>query len=224
MNDRDRRRYEMLVRVNQFGIDNAADFPAGSVGAVKFAVVQTQLDSAEVTAAAQSSGFAQAGQQFEIKATAREDLRDEMSDIARTARSMEYSIDGISELFRMPRNKNDQVLLAAARAFHSDSASYETEFVAYGLPADFRTTLDAAADGFENTLGTTATATDSHVAATADIAENIRLGVQAVRILDAVVRNKYATNTGKLAAWLSASHVEKDPKPKNGNGPTPPTP
>jgi hypothetical protein len=35
-----------------------------------------------------------------------------------------------------------------------------------------------------------------------------------VRILDGIVRNVYANNPGKLAAWLSASHVEKAPKKK----------
>jgi hypothetical protein len=41
----------------------------------------------------------------------------------------------------------------------------------------------------------------------------------AARILDGIVQNKYANNPGKLAAWLSASHVEKAPKKKD-----PPTP
>jgi hypothetical protein len=35
-----------------------------------------------------------------------------------------------------------------------------------------------------------------------------------VRILDAIVKNKYANDPGKLAAWISASHVEKPPKKK----------
>jgi hypothetical protein len=33
----------------------------------------------------------------------------------------------------------------------------------------------------------------------------------ALRITDACMRNLYANNPGKLAAWLSASHVERDP-------------
>jgi hypothetical protein len=41
----------------------------------------------------------------------------------------------------------------------------------------------------------------------------------AVRTLDGIVKNKYTNNPGKLAAWLSASHVEKAPKKKEN--PTP---
>jgi len=33
-----------------------------------------------------------------------------------------------------------------------------------------------------------------------------------VRILGGTVRNKYANDPGKLAAWLSASQVERAPK------------
>lgn len=41
----------------------------------------------------------------------------------------------------------------------------------------------------------------------------VRTGMVAVRTLDGIMRNTYATNPGKLAAWLSASHVEKAPEP-----------
>jgi len=62
-------------------------------------------------------------------------------------------------------------------------------------------------------------ATAEDVEATAKTGESIRLGMVAVRILDGVVKNKYANDVGKLAAWTSASHVEKAPQKKK-----PPTP
>jgi hypothetical protein len=58
-----------------------------------------------------------------------------------------------------------------------------------------------------------------HVSATAETSSKLRQINVAVRILDGIVKNKYANNPGKLAAWLSASHVEKAPKKKE-----PPTP
>ena len=218
MNDRDRRRYDMLQRVKQFGIDNAADFPVGSIGAQQFAVVTARLADADSFGAAQEEGFGDAALNVQVKATAREDLRDLMADISRTARSMQYQFDGIEAQFKLPRNLSDQNLLATARAFYTNSEEHETDFIAYGLGASFRDDLNTQADNFEATFGPVGTATDAHVAATAEIAENIRLGVVAVRILNGVVKNKYASNTGKFAAWVSASHIEKDPQP------TPPTP
>ncbi len=34
-------------------------------------------------------------------------------------------------------------------------------------------------------------------------------------ILDGIVKTRYANDPGKLAAWISASHVEKAPKKKD---------
>ncbi len=53
---------------------------------------------------------------------------------------------------------------------------------------------------------------------TGDTSAKVREGMVIVRILDGIVMNKYANDPGKLAAWISASHVEKAPKKK---APTP---
>ena len=57
-------------------------------------------------------------------------------------------------------------------------------------------------------------ARNDKIAATADTSAKIREERIAKRILDGVVKNKYANDPCKLAAWLSASHVEKAPKKK----------
>lgn len=206
MNDSDRRRYEMLVRVKQFGIDNAADFTG--IATTKFAEIGSNVDQTEAKSAAQQAGFGETAQQFEVKDTARENLRDEMSAIARTARSMEYSFDGISEQFRFQRNLSDEIMLARARAFATAAVARQADFIAYGLSATF----NAAANAFEATFASAASATAEQVAATAETAAFIREGMIAKRVLDGIVRNRYADDPGKLAAWLSASHVEKAPK------------
>ena len=68
---------------------------------------------------------------------------------------------------------------------------------------------------------TTTTGVDQRVAATAQIGESIRRGMIALRILDAVMQNLYAAFPGKLAAWQSASHVERPAKKKAPPTPTP---
>lgn len=78
--------------------------------------------------------------------------------------------------------------------------------------------LTAACDAFEATFSTAASDTAEHVAATADEAAKVRTGMVIVRVLDGIVKNRYANDPGKLAAWISASHVEKAPKKK---APTP---
>lgn len=113
----------MQVRANQFGIDNAGDFTG--IATTKFTELDALVNDLESTSAAQQSGFGEAAQQFEVKDTARENLRDEMSDISRTAKSMEYAFDGIADKFRFQRNMSDATMLAKARAWQTEALPYE---------------------------------------------------------------------------------------------------
>lgn len=219
MDDRERRRYDMFVRVRQFGVENTADFPAGTIGAVQFNEIRSIINLIDQLAANQTASFGDARFAFVGKDTARENVRDDISEIARTARSMVYQFPGIDVKFRMPRGNNDQQLLAAARAFHAEATPQSADFIAYGLPADFLTDLQTDIDTFEAALEPTSAAIDAQVEATAEIGAAVRRGMVAVRILNGVVRNRYRNDVGKLAAWTSASHIEKAPKPDK---PTPP--
>ena len=221
MNDNDRRRWEKLVRVNQFGIDNAADFPSG-IGHIKFGIVNDLVSDAQAASAAQAAGTGELAEVIVTKDSARETLREQMAAIARTARSMDYEFPGIADEFRFKANLADADFLAKGRAFYTASADNEGDFVAFGLPVDFRTSLNTACEDFESALNSSASSKAGKIAATATIIATIREGMIAARILDAVVRNKYANNPGNLAAWAAASHVEKPPKKKTT--PTPPTP
>ncbi len=197
----------MQVRVDTFGADNAADFTG--LATTLFVDLAALVNDAESKAAAQQSGLGEAAQQFEVKDTCRENLRDEMSAISRTSKSMEYAFDGISNKFFFRRNLADADLLAKARAWVNELAPYKTDFINYGMPGTFIADLTAAADAFEASFSSTASARAEHVAATADISAKIRQGMIIVRTLDGIVKNIYANNPGKLAAWVSASHVEK---------------
>ncbi|QQS33258.1 MAG: hypothetical protein IPM50_01370 [Acidobacteriota bacterium] len=175
-------------------------------------MIRNEVEFLEEQGADQQAGFGDARGATEVKGTARENLREEMSDIARTARSMEYQYDGISDRFRMPRNSSDQTLLATGRAWVDEATPIVADFVAYGMAATFVTDLTAACDAFEATFGPQASAIDDHVEPTAEIGESVQRGMVARRILDGVVRNVYRNDVGKLAAWTSASHIEKPPK------------
>ncbi len=182
------------------------------IGAVQFEEITAVIDRLQELLGDQSAGVSDARFEYNNKDTARENLREEISDISQTARSMVYAIAGIDTMFRMPRNVSDANLLASGHAFYENSAQYEAQFISYGLPAAFRAELQTAIDGFENSLGTPGTAMDEQVAATAEIGAVVKLGMQAIRILEGVVKNNYRAATGKRAAWESASHIERAPK------------
>lgn len=212
MTDQERFRYETFIRIRQFGVDNAVDFPAGTVGADQFDEIAAVIGEVEQFTGNQEASFGDARFAFVGKETARENLREEIYEISQTARSMKYQINGIAEKFKVPHNLTDATMLAVGRAFHEESEPYEADFKSYGLPVTFRAELQTAIDEFEESMNPTATAIDDQVAATAQIGDAIKRGMIARRILEGVVKNRYRNNVGKLAAWLSASHIEKAPK------------
>lgn len=212
MNDSERRYYERHVRVKQFGTDNAGDF--GGIGSTTFTDHATLTNEIEAMGASQQAGVGTSSQEFEQKDTARELLRDLMSEVARTARSMEYQYDGIADLFRFQRNMTDVDLLNRARAFITNAAPYSGPFKDYKLSDDIVAELTPLADNFEASFGELDSAVADRVEAGANLAAKIRAANVKVRILDGIVKNTYANNPGKLAAWVSASHVEKPPTKK----------
>jgi hypothetical protein len=74
----------------------------------------------------------------------------------------------------------------------------------------------------EEAITRKAQGTGSHVAATAAIDTQIERGMNAVRQLDPVVRNIFAADVSAMAAWHSASHVERSPRRSAPPSPTPP--
>lgn len=208
MNHNERNRYNMFIKVKQFGADNAADFPNQSVGKIQFTDISNVIARLDELSTKQAEGFGEARLSYVSKDTARENLRETIANISRTAKGMEYEFTGISEQFRMPRGSSDQKLVATAKSFVTPANSHKADFIRYGLKADFIDELSDNIAAFEATINAPSSARGTHVEATAEIGETIRKGMNAVRILDAVIKNIYRGNVGKLAAWTTASNIE----------------
>ncbi|MCD9187681.1 MAG: hypothetical protein LUM44_14775 [Pyrinomonadaceae bacterium] len=216
MNNHIKRYHKSFIGIRQFGLDNSADFPAGSIGALQFAEISAVIDLINQLAGEQVQGFGDARFAFNSKAVARDELRGEMDGIADIAPSMAYEFPGIELKFRYRRNLSDADLLAKARAFHAEAQAYKDDFIRYELNSRFLENLLAAIEFFENSLGAPATATAEQVAATAELDAALRRGMIARNILNGVVKQKYKNNVGKLNAWKSASHIERTGKKDDG--------
>jgi hypothetical protein len=105
------------------------------------------------------------------------------------------------------------------RLSRKGSFKYSLFISKYEMDARFLTDLQTAIDEFQAALDAPGAAVDSHVEATAEIGTEARKGMVAVRTMNGAVRNRYRADAGKLAAWLSASHVERLAK---GQDPAPP--
>lgn len=210
MKDVERRHSETFERVRDFGVEHAASFPAGTLGAELFSTLSAHVAALQTHAAAQSSKAGAGAQGTTSCAAAREALREDLDAISHTARSMSVKTPGLEERFRLPRgNRNDQQLLATARAFATDAVPFKAEFIRHELPADFLDDLAADIAAFEASITEQNRSRDARVSATGSIDEAIGRGIAAVRQLDAIVRNKFRDDPATLAAWASASHTER---------------
>ncbi|HEX8633578.1 MAG TPA: hypothetical protein VF703_05440 [Pyrinomonadaceae bacterium] len=224
MKDSDTRRYEAFLRVRDFGAAHAAQFPPNSFGAEKLAALDAVIAALDQHASTQASGLSTAQQGVTGKAAARDELRRDMEAISRTARSMAFDTPGLEDKFRLPRTPKDQELLSTARAFAADAQPLAAEFARRGLPADFLTDLTSDIESFEQAVSRKTTGRAAHVAATAAIDDLIEDGLKHLRQLDAVVRNIFSDDPATLAAWTSASHVERAPRRKRPVAASPPSP
>ena len=220
MKDTERRRLEMFMRVLEFCTEHAAQFPPTSFAGEQIAILNSVINALETHARAQSSGRSGARQGAAGKAAARDELMRDLEAISRTARSMALTTPGLEDKFRVPHNKSNQDVLAAARAAATNALPLKAEFIRRGMPADFLEDLAADIAAMDEAITQKARGTESHIAATAAIDTEVERGMTAVRQLDAAVRNTFASDPAVLAAWSSASHVER--APRNSSAPVSP--
>lgn len=209
MNDLETRRHEMFVRVRDFGTTHAVSFPVNTLGGEQYAVVRAAVEDLARASASQSSGVGSAQHATASRSVARAELREELQAISQTARAMALDDPGLENKFRMPRSGSDAALLTTARAFALDAAPLKDDFIKHELPATFLADLQTAIDDFERAVGSQNTNRETHVSATVSIDSTIERGMNAVRRLDAIVRNKFRDDAATLAAWESARHVER---------------
>ncbi len=209
MNTLDTKRYEMFIRVREFGAQYAASFPAASYGAELFEQLGAVVESLRAHALEQSKGRSSVRESSASKAAARDELVRRMEAVSRTARVLDHVTPGLEDKFRMPRGVGDQSLLTLARTFADDAEPLKAEFIKRGLGADFIRELGDAADDFDADINQKVQHRGKQVAATAAIDELVERGLRVVRELDALVRNTLTDDASALAAWESASHVER---------------
>jgi len=214
MNDRENRKFQMFLRVQDFGIIHADDFAAGSLARLLFGNLSDIIAEIEGHAASEASGVGLARQGTTTRGQAIDAVREDLEAINRSALTMNDVVPGIEDKFRLPRNRGVQHLLSAARAFLIDATPLKDEFIKRELPANFLEDLQADIDALEAAISRQASGVGSHVAAGAAIDDAIDRGAETVRNLDAMVRNKYANNPAVLAEWTSASHTERNPRHK----------
>lgn len=218
MNHHIRRRKDTFIGMKAYRDEFPADFPADSDEAQQMDEIETVLGLIEQHGSKQASGFGNSRFAYNTKGIARENLREDLEDMETAGEIMAYKIPGIDLIFRVPHNITDAAMLALARSFVEQAAAYNEDFETR-LGRSYLTDLQAAIEAFEQSLEPAAAATESQVEATAALGDAVRRGMVARRILLALMKLKYKTNSSRMRAWLSASHLESDNKDEKEDAP-----
>jgi hypothetical protein len=199
----------MFTRVRAFGDSRSADFPADSAGAETLLELTDLISQLTTLRDLETAGAGVRRTHSLNRTSARQAIVDDLRAISRTARALKAAHPGIEGKFKFQSGKSDQAMLSTARAFINEARPLKEAFIRHDLPADFIEDLEADIAAFERIHDGQATTTIGGVQVTRAIDETIRRGLTTVKRLDAIVRNKYRANPAIIAAWDTASHIER---------------
>ena len=212
MTDAQRRRMEKLQREKVFLTDNAADFPKDSPVDKVSVLINPKMDAVIANDAALTVELGEKRAAQEEKDAARDRLLELLRDFATGAIAIGDDVPGITAQFRVPVNRSDQNLIAAATAFYEASAPHADKFKDVGLENADRENLNTFRDDFATARSAWQSAAEEHAEAvgTLDALFREMMALSAKR--SALVKLKYRNNPGKLAAWTVASHLDRAPQ------------
>ena len=208
MNGNQRNIYRCFRRVQEFLANQQYSDSPASLGAQR-----AQLDSV-VTQLSRETLDQEAGHRLTSAESARQrGLRDalwneHMLPLSRVAREV-FGVSGTDKALRMPkRSIAPEAVVAAANAMAEAAESKSAVFVEHGLPQDFAAQLRTAASVLEQSLGTRDGTRRRRVTATAAVKDQLKRGQRAVRLLNAILAPKLASNPDLLAAWNNARKLK----------------
>jgi hypothetical protein len=232
MDKHETHRYDAFQRVKTFGQENAADYAPGSLALSYFAIITSVISGLDAAKAGQKPG----------KNTSKEVLLDtlrlDIQNTTRTASAIAQDSPGFADSFRPPVNGNEGTLLTTADKFiqqlapqTGDSPATLTaktaliaQFTAHEMPATFVTTLQTDRAAIITAQGSQENLRQTGVGDTATIGQMIAQGMKALNSLDAIMHNKYGSQPAKMAAWLTAAHIERTAHHDTSTSKTKPTP
>jgi len=207
MRNHEIRKYQMLMRVREFGAAHRDLFPARSVAGKLFAAVAAAADALQLDDSQELA--ARGGQKYGAasKAAARDALRRQLRAIAQTAAAAEAPGLGLGDKFRALLACSDERLLSQARTFLNEAKPFTETFVAHELPSNFLRQLQAAIVALEQSTSERESGRAQWAAARARIEATMDGAMQAVRRLSGIVPNKL-DGPAAVALWDLAVRVD----------------
>lgn len=197
MNKRERVRYEMLLRVRDFGNGHPELLPESSSGHQALATVKRAIDEIEALMTARAIA---ASETRKDQVARRAVILDRLRTIARTSRRVVLPT-GRPLRLHWPEQGSDAAIAEAARRFLTLTDEHHDQFVKLNLPDNCLSSLREALEAFEGALSGRRIGRRGVAEATKGIKVAIASGSDAARTLDLVVRNGIVDNEALLAGW-----------------------
>lgn len=208
------RENERNIKANDFLQESKNDFTGNGFATEQIAALDVKVAESNVASEEQIATGGSARAFYDVAEDAAEKLKDAMDDVTDFAVTMADEIEGIEEKFRRVRTGGRRARIARARVFAAEAAPHKALFTGRGLEEDFIEDLTAKADALEHALANAASETAKRVGSTGKRALSVKDASKIITSLDPIVRRRYRDDPAKLAAWLFASHVQRDAHPK----------
>jgi len=225
------RQYDALLRVRAFAEKHSDLFPPATLAGKMFAVIAAAIPDVTKYAGSQEAGFALAREGLSSKAEARQNLRDCLEAIVKTARSIGRDQPAVLGKFLMPRGGGDRSLINAAIGFVENAGAMKDVFVAHEMYPDFVQELQEAIYRFETAIREHQDRKGLHISATGFIEDTMEPAMDAVYRLAGIVPNKLKKNAAILREWeharrVASGRVSKSPETEDppSVGAAPPKP
>jgi hypothetical protein len=213
----ERRQFEMLVRVRDFGNTHASLFASSTVAQETFAAVGAAVD--ELTTTDGRKLAASASKRGSRTNTARRTLSDTLTHVSLLAKTLQADGRALPP-FELPSSRSDVSLLSAGRQFARDVAPFDAEFSGYGLGA---AQITAATAAFASAVSERGASRSEHVAARARIRDLLASATRSVRRLDLILDTALGHDNVVQAEWTRLRRIE-GPRVTRGIQATEPAP
>jgi hypothetical protein len=226
MNNSQIRNTERAQRAASHVDSQSEDFPEGSKAATLSASVKQNIVRLVELDVIRSSSMSRHKQATAARRHAHRLLDGLVRKVVGTAEGFAHERPDTEGMFVRPQgNTSSQTLISDGRSIAEKAASLVGLFTEDGLSTTFVNEMRSHADSLEHAMQLQTESAGERVRANAEMEEIIRHLRELIERLDIVVRNKYANDPAKLAAWESARRLEKPPRSNRngGNNAPPPT-
>ncbi len=202
---RDQRyRYEMFVRVRDFGNSYPALFPAATRGGQTFAAMTAAVAAFDECLQRRVIVRVEAGR---VKRATCTEVIDYMKALCRTSRQVTRG-EAVRNPFVMPVKRSMSALLAAARTFVDEARMRERAFIDFGMPPAFVGEFTRLVERLEMAAAIQNNGRSSRARVQTAIETAICDGMEAARALDVIATNVLRHDPATLAQWRRARRID----------------